>query len=168
MGFFSFHFWTDPTGFKVKSSGMLGGLICRKWWTEKPHPNQERAAVTHLIWVTAAASLSSFVLVQSSWGSSFLVESCEDKECPGGRVGSSPCGLCRSPGAAQSRHSEHRGAVTDTNTFQNILHCSFGGRCDTASNICFFVSTGTTAQWFNNKTTSILGVWESSLIFVLS
>lgn len=40
--------------------------------------------------------------------------------------------------AAQSRHSEHRSAVTDTNTFQNILNWSFGGRCDTASNICLF------------------------------
>lgn len=45
----------------------------------------------------------------------------------------------------------------DRNTFQNILNWNFGGRCYTAPNICFFVSMGTTAQWFNNKATSILG-----------
>lgn len=46
--------------------------------------------------------------------------------------------------------------LIDTNAFQNILNWNFGGRCYTAPNICFFVSMGTTAHWFNNKTTSIL------------
>lgn len=56
----------------------------------------------------------------------------------------------------------------DRNTFQNILNWNFGGRCYTAPNICFFVSMGTTAQWFNNKATSILRACESPLIFIWS